>query len=51
MEANIYYGEEKYQRMVVKATEESEGAGKDNKKPKLESHAVPDFEDLQDGNH
>jgi hypothetical protein len=33
MEANIYYGEEKYQRMVVKATEENEGAG--NNKPKL----------------
>ena len=49
MEANIYYGEERYQRMMVKATEESGNASPEvNNKPKAPAN---EYEDLQDGNH
>ena len=43
MDANVYYGEERYQRMMVKATEDNGAESK---------HSVPpEYEDLQDGQH
>ena len=43
MDANVYYGEERYQRMMVKATEDNGAEAKPG---------VPaEYEDLQDGQH
>jgi hypothetical protein len=43
MDANVYYGEERYQKMMVKATEDN---GSESK-PGVPS----EYEDLQDGQH
>lgn len=42
MDANVYYGEERYQRMMVKATEDN-GVGAAQK------NVPAEYEDLQDG--
>jgi hypothetical protein len=41
MDANVYYGEERYQKMMVKATEDNVAEPK--------SGVPAEYEDLQDG--